>query len=87
MMFVGFGFLMVFLKKHCWSSVSFTMFLTVIAIQWTVLTIGFFEHVLCTEECEDERIKVNIFMLMRADLGAACCLISMGAILGKVNAF
>ena len=41
---------MVFLKKHSWSSVGFNFVLTAFAIQWTVLCIGFWEHVLCHDK-------------------------------------
>lgn len=42
MIFFGFGFLMMFLKKYALSSVSLTMVLSVITLEWAALVIGFF---------------------------------------------
>jgi len=37
MVFIGFGFLMVFLKTNSWSAVGFNFIIACWAIQWTVL--------------------------------------------------
>ena len=37
MVFIGFGFLMVFLKTHSWSAVGFNFIISCWAIQWTIL--------------------------------------------------
>eukprot|EP00094_Tigriopus_californicus_P000211 TCALIF_00205-PA protein Name:"Similar to rhbg-a Ammonium transporter Rh type B-A (Xenopus laevis)" AED:0.58 eAED:0.58 QI:0/0.22/0.1/0.6/0.44/0.4/10/0/697 len=42
MIFVGFGFLMTFLKKYGLSAVSLNMMCAVISLQWATLVIGFF---------------------------------------------
>lgn len=41
MIFIGFGFLMTFLKKYGLSAVSLNMLIAVITIQWAVLIYGF----------------------------------------------
>ena len=42
MIFIGFGFLMTFLKKYGLSAVSLNMLVAVICLQWATLVIGFF---------------------------------------------
>merc|ERR1719510_185768 len=42
MIFIGFGFLMTFLKRYGLSAVSLNMLISAFAIQWTILVSGFF---------------------------------------------
>jgi len=42
MIFIGFGFLMTFLKKYGLSAVSLNMLISALSIQWTILVHGFF---------------------------------------------
>jgi len=42
MIFVGFGFLMVFLQRYGFGSVGFTFLLAAFALQWSTLIQGFF---------------------------------------------
>ena len=42
MIFIGFGFLMTFLKKYGLSAVSLNMMISVICLQWATLVIGWF---------------------------------------------
>jgi len=44
--FIGFGFLMTFLHAHSWSAVGYNFLLSAVAIQWSILTVEFFEHCL-----------------------------------------
>ena len=37
-MFVGFGYLMTFLKRYGMGAVGFTMLITVVGLQWGILT-------------------------------------------------
>ena len=50
MIFIGFGFLMTFLKYHGWSSVMFNMLVSCWCIQWGILNISFF-HALFEGHC------------------------------------
>jgi ammonium transporter Rh len=43
MMFIGFGFLMVFLKTHSWSSIGFNYLIAAWAIQCTIVFQGFWD--------------------------------------------
>lgn len=43
MVFMGFGFLMVFLKKYGYSAVGFNFLLAALVLQWSILIRGLFE--------------------------------------------
>ncbi|XP_060804175.1 ammonium transporter Rh type B isoform X2 [Amyelois transitella] len=42
MIFIGFGFLMTFLKKYCYSALGFNWFLAALVVQWALLCQNFF---------------------------------------------
>lgn len=82
MIFVGFGFLMVFLKSHSWASVGFNYGIAAWALQITILITAFWHQALDTEG-EWHKIILDIPSLIVGDFGAGAVLITMGAILGK----
>lgn len=43
MLFVGFGFIMTFLKRYGLEEVSLNLLCVVIALEWATLVIGFFQ--------------------------------------------
>ncbi|KAI4590426.1 hypothetical protein MJG53_001475 [Ovis ammon polii x Ovis aries] len=79
MIFVGFGFLMVFLQRYGFSSVGFTFLLAAFALQWSTLIQGFFHSF------RGGYILVGMESMINADFSAAAVLISFGAILGKTG--
>ncbi|XP_023030121.2 rhesus blood group-associated glycoprotein Rh50 [Leptinotarsa decemlineata] len=79
MIFIGFGFLMTFLKRYGYSSVGFTLLLGSIIIQWALLCQGFFEL------NADYKIELGIESIYKADIATASVLISMGAVLGRTS--
>ncbi|GCB73817.1 hypothetical protein scyTo_0002899, partial [Scyliorhinus torazame] len=79
MIFVGFGFLMTFLKRYGFSSVGFNLLIAAFGLQWGTLMQGWLHH------SDDGKIKVNILSLINADFSTATVLISFGAILGKTS--
>lgn len=79
MIFIGFGYLMTFLKRYGFSSVGFTLLLGAFIIQWALLCQGFFEL------NADNKIEIGIESLYKADIATASVLISMGAILGRTS--
>lgn len=83
MMFIGFGFLMTFLKRYGFGSVGFNFLLAAFILQWATLTHGFLREF--THEGHEKIIRVNIVTLINADFAAATVLISFGAVLGKVS--
>jgi len=82
MMFIGFGFLMTFLKKYGFSSVGLNMLIAATCIQWGTLCLGLFDCV----ETGRSRISLGITSLIEADIAAATVLISFGVVLGKTSA-
>jgi ammonium transporter Rh len=82
MIFVGFGFLMTFLKKYGYSSMGMNFFIAALACQWGVLTMGFWHAV---HEGFHHKIQMSITWLVEGNFAAATVLISFGAVLGKVS--
>jgi ammonium transporter Rh len=83
MIFIGFGFLMVFLKCHSWSSVGFNYLIAAWTIQCGILLGSFFRKALV--EGFSEKIELSMEALLEGDFCAAACLITMGALLGKTT--
>ncbi|NWV12304.1 RHAG protein, partial [Ptilonorhynchus violaceus] len=78
MIFVGFGFLMTFLKKYGFSSVGFNMLIAAFGLQWGTLMQGFWHM-------KGEKIHVDYRSIINADFSTATALISFGAVLGKTS--
>lgn len=82
MIFIRFGVLILFLKKYACSSLTYTMLLSVIVIQWHILVNGYFNNVF---DGDWKKIELSITNFILADFAAASVLISFGAILGQVT--
>ncbi|KFU95099.1 Ammonium transporter Rh type A, partial [Chaetura pelagica] len=78
MIFVGFGFLMTFLKKYGFSSVGNTMLIAAFGLQWGILMQGFWHM-------KGGKIHVDTKSMINADFSTATALISFGAVLGKTS--
>ncbi|NXU49263.1 RHAG protein, partial [Turnix velox] len=78
MIFVGFGFLMTFLKKYGFSSVGINMLIAAFGLQWGTLMQGFWHM-------KGGKIYVDIKSMINADFSTATALISFGAVLGKTS--
>lgn len=74
MMFIGFGFLMTFLKKYGYSAVAVNFLIAAIVLQWATICQGFYHtfdgkkiHITITRYCECRliglisKIEINIF--------------------------
>ena len=83
MIFVGFGFLMVFLKTHCWTSVGFNFIISCWAIQLNILVQSMWHMALV--DGHFEKIKLSLPSLITGDFAAGAVLITMGACLGKTT--
>lgn len=83
MIFIGFGFLMTFLRKYGFGAVSFTLMLGAFCIQWSALLHGFFAKLF--DGNFDEKIELGLHTLVEGDFAAAAVLISFGAIIGKCS--
>ena len=45
MIFIGFGFLMTFMRRYGYGSIGFNMLLACFAIQWSTITQGLFDFI------------------------------------------
>ncbi|XP_066448898.1 ammonium transporter Rh type C isoform X1 [Eleutherodactylus coqui] len=79
MIFVGFGFLMTFLKKYGFGSVSFNFLLAAFGVQWAILMQGWLHTF------EGGKIHVSVTSLINADFCVASVCIAYGGVLGKVS--
>ncbi|CAF2751463.1 unnamed protein product [Rotaria sp. Silwood2] len=82
MMFIGFGFLMTFLRRYSFSSIGFNFILCAFTLEWAIIIRGY----LFDWSSDNQKFIVDIQSLATADFVSASILISMGAVLGKVNA-
>ncbi|XP_016322240.1 ammonium transporter Rh type C-like 2 isoform X2 [Sinocyclocheilus anshuiensis] len=81
MIFVGFGFLMTFLKRYSFGAMGFNFLIAAFGIQWALLMQGWFHSL----DYTDGKIKIGVENLINADFCVAGCLIAYGAVLGKVS--
>jgi hypothetical protein len=82
MIFIGFGYLMTFLRKFGYAAVIFTLFVSVFAVQWGMLAIGFGETVHAGSW--DSRILLTSQSLIDGLFCAGSVMIAFGALIGKV---
>ena len=87
MIFVGFGFLMTFLKSYGFSSLVLNFLVGVVAIMWGMLTSGFFHSVWKAGgvAADMHKVPLHLTQLVEGDFAAATALISLGAVLGKTT--
>ncbi|KAJ8269850.1 hypothetical protein GJAV_G00107530 [Gymnothorax javanicus] len=78
MIFIGFGFLMTFLKRYSFSSVGVNMLLAAFGLQWGALMQGLWHM-------EGGKIRMSVLRMINADFSTATVLISFGAVLGKTS--
>ena len=83
MIFIGFGFLMVFLKEHSWTSVGYNFLIACYAMQITMLIMPFFHMII--EGNGMHKIEFDLTSLIGGDFGAGAVLITFGAVLGKIS--
>uniref|UniRef100_A0A8C6KAT3 Rh family, C glycoprotein, like 1 n=1 Tax=Nothobranchius furzeri TaxID=105023 RepID=A0A8C6KAT3_NOTFU len=81
MIFVGFGFLMTFLKRYSFGGVGFNFLIAAFGLQWALLMQGWFHSL----DQDTGKIYIGIENLINADFCVAGCLIAYGALLGKVS--
>ncbi|CAH0686087.1 unnamed protein product [Spodoptera exigua] len=78
MIFIGFAFLMTFLKKYCYSALGYNWFLAALVIQWALLCQSFFHM-------KNNTIQITKKSLLEADIMSATVLITFGALLGLAS--
>ena len=83
MIFIGFGYLMTFLRKFGYSAVGYTFLIGAFVMQWHILNEGFWHRVFGADF--SSYIEIDIGWFMRTDFCAGAVLISFGALLGKAS--
>merc|ERR1712050_779418 len=74
MIFIGFGFLMTFLRKYGYSSVGLNFLVAAFVIQWHILVGGFMHQAFLGEGFH--KIEINLGTLLFADFASAAVLIT-----------
>ena len=82
MIFIGFGYLMTFLKKYAFTSVGYTFLIGSFIIQYSILVNGLFHNIFMNHY---EKIYLNIESLIIGDFTVGAVLVSFGALLGKLS--
>ena len=86
MMFVGFGYLMTFLKWYGMGAVAFTMLITALGLQWSLFTESLFTQ-LMSDHTHWHLVDMNIYSLLNTLYAISAVLISFGALIGKISPF
>ncbi|XP_068613317.1 rh family, C glycoprotein a [Brachionichthys hirsutus] len=81
MIFVGFGFLMTFMRRYSFGGVGFTFLIAAFGLQWALLMQGWFHSL----DFTTGKIHIGVESLINADFCCAGSLIAYGALLGKVS--
>jgi len=84
MMFIGFGYLMTFMRWYGLGAVGFSMLITAIGFQWYVFTDSFWTQ-WYNNNGNWTYVPVNLYSFVDAMFGVATVLISFGALIGKVS--
>ncbi|XP_066921706.1 ammonium transporter Rh type A-like isoform X2 [Clytia hemisphaerica] len=86
MMFFGIGFLMTFLKRYGFGSITYNFLIGAVVIQWATL-VNAWCHQSIKKADDPTTVKINLVTLMTSDFTSAVVLISYGAVLGKISRF
>ncbi|KAF0885307.1 RHAG protein, partial [Crocuta crocuta] len=78
MIFVGFGFLMTFLRHYGFSSVGINLLIAALGLQWGTFMQGIVHS-------HGKKIHIGIKNMINGDLSTVTVLISFGAVLGKIS--
>ncbi|BFZ13688.1 hypothetical protein BsWGS_16727 [Bradybaena similaris] len=81
MIFVGFGFLMTFLKSYGFTSVGVNLMVSVVCIQWAAIVKGFIH----ADILGGEKFHIGVEQMVTYNFATATVLISFGAVLGKTS--
>merc|ERR1719178_328351 len=85
MIFIGFGFLMTFLKRYGFSAVGFNFLLSAMTIQWSLVNNGFWHQMFHGDGETWHVIEIDIISIIAGDFAAGAVMITLGAVLGKIS--
>ena len=83
MIFIGFGFLMTFIKTMSWTALSYNWIISIWAFQFAILGVGFWHQVIPGKTLGP--IEINLESMIVGDFGAGAAMITFGVLLGKAN--
>jgi len=83
MIFIGFGFLMTFLRKYGYGAIGLNMMVAAVTLQWQ-MTVGESIHQALAGHGGD-KIMLSPESLVKGDFAAGAILISFGAVIGRVT--
>jgi ammonium transporter Rh len=83
MMLIGFGFLMTFLKKFGYSSLTMTFYITCLVVQIYPFYSSLFNYLFNANSLF--QFNLNIETLIKCNFATASVLITLGVLLGKIN--
>lgn len=83
MVFIGFGFLMTFLRRFSYSAVALNFFASCIVWLFALLWMGAAQQVFWNQKLS--KIQLDIPLLINASFCAASTMISFGAVIGKTT--
>jgi len=83
MIFIGFGFLMTYIKAQGQSALAFTWVISIWCIEWGILSQAFFLQMIKGQTFTV--IPISLQSLIWGLFGAATAMISYGALLGKCS--
>ncbi|KAJ4462262.1 putative Ammonium transporter Rh type B [Paratrimastix pyriformis] len=88
MIFLGFGYLMTFLRRSGYSALGYCFLVSAFAFEFCLWCFTLMEHIYEMYESGEEfkKMHINFFNLINADFGAAAVMITMGAMVGRVSA-
>jgi ammonium transporter Rh len=86
MIFLGFAFLMTFIRQAQLSTICYNWIISVWAMQWAILSCGFWNQIIISEgEVELKKLDIDLSSMVTGDFGAAAAMITFGCVLGKCN--
>ena len=83
MIFIGFGFLMTFIKTMSWTALSYNWIISIWALQWGIIFNDFWHQVIGGKDLV--KVDVTLQTLIIGDFGAGAAMITFGVLLGKAN--
>eukprot|EP00794_Sanderia_malayensis_P008262 gene8262-9145_t len=84
MIFIGFGFLMTFLKKYGYTAVGYNMIIASVTIQWAMVVNAWLANA-ADHHADPGKVKISVKSLITSDFTAGAVLITFGAVLGKTS--
>lgn len=90
MVFIGFGYLMSYMKKFGYSAIGYSFLTAAFSLQWAIIVIGFFDNAALDVDEDNQipawqKLSLGIDSLIQGLYGATTVLVAFGAILGRLT--